>query len=92
MFADLDRLERTRPRCSVCDKVQYPTRERAMFKAVFLAASGQAKRRLSAFHEHGSWHLTSKNRRAKTPAWRAKRARANARRRQRLREQEVEEQ
>jgi hypothetical protein len=77
MYADLDRLERTRPRCSVCGKVQYVTMERAMFKAVFLVASGAARRRLLPFFEHGTWHLKSKNGHTKkTPAWREKRRRA----------------
>jgi hypothetical protein len=75
MFADLDRLERTRPRCSACGKVQYVTMERAMFRAVFLVASGVARRRLVPFFEHGTWHLKSKNHSSKTPAWREKRRR-----------------
>lgn len=76
MYADLDRLDRTRPRCSVCGKVQYVTRERAMFRAVFLVASGIAARRLVPWFEHGTWHLASKNHSSRTPAWRAKRRRA----------------
>lgn len=92
MYADLDRLERTRPRCSVCGKVQYVTRERAMFRAVFLVASGVARRRLIPFFEHGTWHLKSKNRKSKTPAWCEKRRRARLARYAREKAQEREEQ
>ena len=88
MYADLDRLERTRPRCDVCGKVQYVSRERAMFKAVFLAASGRASRLLVPFHEHGSWHLGRKNTKSRTPAYRAKRRRMEKRRRERDRARE----
>lgn len=88
MYADLERLERTRPRCSECGKVQYVTRERAMFKAVFLAASGRAHRLLEPFFEHGTWHLGSKNCKSRTPAYRAKRRRMEKRRRERDRAQE----
>lgn len=81
MYADLDRLERTRPRCSECGKVQYVTSERAMHRAVFLAASGIAARRLVPFFEHGTWHLTSKNRGRYTEARRERRRVCKRRRR-----------
>lgn len=92
MFADLDRLERTRPRCSECGKVQYVTSERAMHTAVFLAASGIANRRLVPFFQHGTWHLTSKNRSRHTEARRKRRRASKSRRRaEKRREQRAQE-